>query len=88
MGFPSGSEGKVLPELWETWVKSLGWEDPVEKGMASHSSILAWRIPWTVLSMDLLRVRHRLNDFHTYLQCHIFHKIYKSKIFLNLIFIL
>ena len=58
MGFPSGSEGKVSPELWETWVKSLGWEDPVEKGMASHSSILAWRIPWTVLSMDLLRVRH------------------------------
>ena len=32
----------------ETWVQSLGWEDPLEKGKASHSSILAWRIPWTV----------------------------------------
>ena len=31
----------------ETWVRSLGWEDPLEKGMAAHSSILAWRIPWT-----------------------------------------
>ena len=32
--------------MWETWVRSLGWEDPLEKGMATHSSILAWRIPW------------------------------------------
>ena len=32
----------------ETWVRSQGWEDPLEKGMATHSSILAWRIPWTV----------------------------------------
>ena len=37
-----------LPAMWETWVPSLGWEDPLEKGMATHSSILAWRIPWTV----------------------------------------
>ena len=34
----------------ETWVRSLGWEDPLEKGKATHSSILAWRIPWTVYS--------------------------------------
>ena len=34
--------------MQETWVRSLGWEDPLEKGMATHSSILAWRIPWTV----------------------------------------
>ena len=34
--------------MWETWVLSLGWEDPLEKGMATHSSILAQRIPWTV----------------------------------------
>ena len=34
--------------MWETWVRSLGWEDPLEKGKATHSSILAWRIPWTV----------------------------------------
>ena len=34
--------------MWETWVRSLGWEDPLEKGKATHCSILAWRIPWTV----------------------------------------
>ena len=39
---------KNLPVMWETWVRSLGWEDPLEKGKATHSSILAWRIPWTV----------------------------------------
>ena len=33
--------------VWETWVRSLGWEDPLQKGMVTHSSILAWRIPWT-----------------------------------------
>ena len=38
---------KNLPAMQETWVQSLGWEDPLEKGMATHSSILAWRIPWT-----------------------------------------
>ena len=36
-----------LPAMWETWVRSLGWEDPLEKEMATHSSTLAWRIPWT-----------------------------------------
>ena len=36
---------KTLPAMWKTWVQSLGWEDPLEKGMATHSSILAWRIP-------------------------------------------
>ena len=39
---------KNPPSMQETWVRSLGWEDPLEKGMATHSSILAWRIPWTV----------------------------------------
>ena len=38
---------KNLPAMWETWVQSLGWEDPLKEGMATHSSILAWRIPWT-----------------------------------------
>ena len=38
---------KNLPATWETWVRSLGWEDPLEKEMATHSSILARRIPWT-----------------------------------------
>ena len=49
---------KNPPAMWETWVRSLGWEDPLEKGKATHSSILAWRIPWTVQSMGLQRVRH------------------------------
>ena len=38
---------KNLPAMWETWAKSQSWDDPLEKGMATHSSILAWRIPWT-----------------------------------------
>ena len=42
---------KNPPAMRETWVLSLGWEDPLEKGMAIHSSILAWRILWTVWSM-------------------------------------
>ena len=37
---------KNLPAMQETWVQSLGWEDPLKKEMATHSSILAWRIPW------------------------------------------
>ena len=47
-----------LSAMQETWVRSLGWEDPLEKGMATHSSILAWRIPWTVQSMGSQRVRY------------------------------
>ena len=50
MGFPHGSAVKNPPatqELQETWVRSLGGEDPLEEGMATHSSSLAWRIPWT-----------------------------------------
>ena len=38
---------KHLPPMWETWVRSLDWEDPLEKEMATHSSTLAWKIPWT-----------------------------------------
>jgi len=54
---------KNSPAMLETWVQSLGWEDPLAKGMAIHSSILAWRIPWTEKhdrpqSMGSLRVRH------------------------------
>jgi len=37
---------KCLPTTWETWVRSLGWEDPLEQEMATHSNILAWKIPW------------------------------------------
>ena len=54
---------KNLPAMRETWVQSLGWEDPLEKGMAAHSIVLAWRIPWTeesgaLQSMGSKRVGH------------------------------
>ena len=54
---------KNLPAMLETWVQSLGQEDSLEKRMVTHSSILAWRIPWTekpgeLQSMGLQRVRH------------------------------
>ena len=54
---------KHLPTMWETWVQSLGWKDFPEKEMATHSSILAWKIPWTeetgrLQSMGLQRVGH------------------------------
>ena len=54
---------KSLPAMQETWVRFLGWEDPLEKEMAIHSSILAWRIPWTgepggLQSMGSQRVKY------------------------------
>jgi len=50
---------KTLLAMQETWVQFLGWKDPLEKGMAIHSSILAWRIPWTEeQSMGSQRVGH------------------------------
>ena len=54
---------KCLPAMQETWVQLLGWEYPLEKEMATHSSTLAWKIPWTeepgsLQSMGLQRVRH------------------------------
>ena len=45
VGFPGGSDSKEPTPVWETWIQSLGWEDPLQEGMAAHSSILAWRIP-------------------------------------------
>ena len=50
--------------MWEPWVWSLGWEDPLEKGKATHSSILAWRIPWTCIVHGVTNCQTRLNDFH------------------------
>ena len=55
---------KKLPAMWETWVQSLGWEDPLEKGKATHSSILAWRIPWTV--HGVAKSWTWLSDFHVH----------------------
>ena len=43
---------KNLPAMWEAWVQSLGWEDPLEKGKATHSGILTWRIPWSHKESD------------------------------------
>ena len=59
---------KNLPAMWETWVQSLDWEDSLEKGTATHSSILAWRIPWTVKSMGVAKSRTQLSVFcfHTW----------------------
>ena len=62
---------KNLPAVQETRVPSLGWEDPLQKGMATHSSILAWRMSWTkepgrLQTMGSQRVRHDLATTHTH----------------------
>ena len=54
---------KNLPVVWETWVRSLGWEDPLEKKMATHFSILAWRVLWTEESGELQSIwGHKESD--------------------------
>ena len=53
---------KNLPAMQETWVRFLGWEDPLEKEMATHSSILAWEIPWTEDSGKLQSTRSQEID--------------------------
>ena len=62
---------KHLPTMWETWVQSLGQEDPLEKEMATHSSTLAWKIPWMEKPGKLqsmgLQSRTRLSDFAFFL---------------------
>ena len=62
--------GKNPPAMQETQVRSLGQEDPLEEGVATHSSILAWRIPWTeepgrLQSMRVTKSQIRLSDFHS-----------------------
>ena len=64
---------KNLPAMWETWIRFLDQEDLLEKGMATHSSILAWRIPWTeeagqLSSMGSQTVRHNTHTSHFQLQ--------------------
>ena len=61
---------KNLTSMQESWVCSLGWEDPLEKGKATHSSILAWWIPWTIQSMVLQKVHHDWANF-TFFQSYI-----------------
>ena len=63
LGFPGGSDGKEFTSMQETRVRFLDWEDPLEKGIATHSSILTWKISWTeepgeLQSMGLQRVGH------------------------------
>ena len=57
---------KNPPAMWETWVHSLDWEDLLEKGMVTHSSILAWRIPWTEESgrHGVAKSQAQLREFH------------------------
>ena len=67
MGFPGGSVVKNPPAKQETWVQSQRWEDPLEKEMVTHSSILAWEIPWTeepggLQSMGLQKSQIQLRD--------------------------
>ena len=64
---------KNPPAMWETWVQSLDWEDPLEKGKATHSSILAWRIPWI---HGVSESQTRLSHFH-------FHSPFTKSIFLR-----
>ena len=76
LGFPGGSLPKELAcnvrdlglrPRFGTWVRSLGWADPLEKGKATHSSVLTWRIPWTKVHgivYGVAKSRTRLSDFH------------------------
>ena len=78
LGIPRGSAVKNLPVMQntqETWIGPQDWEDPPEEGMATHSRILAWRIPWTeepgrLQSMGSQRVRHDWATEHTCTQSH------------------
>ena len=74
---------KNLHAMKETWVQSLGWEDPLEKGMATHCSILAWRTPWTVQSMVVTKSQTQLSNFHfTYtkavINCNFYHFLWRK----------
>ena len=68
-GFPVAQPVKNLPAMWETWIQSLAWEYPLEKGMAIQSGILAWRIPWyrgtrQAKVCGVSKSQKRLRDFH------------------------
>ena len=64
---------KNPPAMQETWVQSLGWEDPLEKGKATHSSTLAWRTPWTVYSMEFrIKSRYSLKSWTRLSNCNFY----------------
>ena len=73
---------KRLPAMWETWVQSLGWEDPLEKEMATHSSILAWRIPWTEELGGLQPTGRKESDTTERLHFH-FHSYYSPVLLIS-----
>ena len=79
---------KNPPAMWETWVRYLGWEDPLEKEKATHSSILAWRIPGTAVR-GVAKTLRRLRNFHFHFcfQCYavIFKGVYKQVLLLYLL---
>ena len=67
---------KSLPAMWETWVQSLGWEDPLENGTATHSRILAWKIPmdrgaWWAIVHGVTKSRTLLSEFHNVVSCEV-----------------
>ena len=81
---------KSLPAVQETWVRSLGREDPLEKGMATHSSILMWRIPWTeepdrLQPIGLQRFAHdwSTNTLYFYFQNNSHRKDYTNGLFID-----
>ena len=81
IGFPGSSVAKNLPTVRETQVWSLDWEDSLEKRMATHSSILAWRIPWTeetvrLQSKGAQRIRH---DWVTNTHSQVYHRVIMYK---------
>jgi len=81
-GLPGGSGVKNLPvmqEMQETWVSSLGWEDPLEKEMATHSTILAWRIPWTEEPSELQSMGLQSKTKLKQLSMHTCSKLFKMK---------
>ena len=59
--------------MQRTWVRSLGWEDPLEKGKATYSSILPWRIPWTVVH-GVAKSQTGLSDFHVHKAAYVFQR--------------
>ena len=73
---------KCLPAMWETWVRSLGWEDPLKKEMTTHSRILAWKIPWTEKPVGYSRWGRKESDMtewlHFLLSLSLLNLVYKA----------
>ena len=73
---------KNPPAVQETWVQSLGWEHPLEKGKATHSSILAWRIPWAVYLKELDTTEQSLNLVNYFLFSGVWARGLRGRVFL------